>query len=540
MVKAQDSEAQRLAYAAMQALSRGDKAAAGGLARQILLRRAGDPNAHQVLGVIALEAGDLTAARRHLEAANAAAPNQAQIVNTLGVALRRLGETQGARGAFARAGELGLIDGWRNLGGLEAKERNSKATIAAYERVLAISRRDPAAHAALAQEYERLHDLARAKAHGQEALAGDPGNEIARLALAHALLREKDFSGAEAAALAVTARADGAAANRAIAWGVVGEARDRLDDASGAFAAFTAANRILREQHGHLLNATHLLYHPAGLARMTELVGETDIAAWPAPAAAFATAAPVFLVGFPRSGTTLLDQILSSHSRIVCIEEREHFAEALGGVIRDAAKLARFGMLSAVEIDAARTEYWRRVRAENTLPPDALLVDKLPLNIVVLPLIKRVFPDARIVFALRDPRDVILSCYQQRFGMNAPMVQFLELGSAAAYYDAIMALFDVCRQRLALDLHQVRYEDVVADLEGAARGLTAFLGLDYETAMLDFNVTALKRDINTPSARQVIQPLYSRSIGRWRRYGEELSPVLPILAAWVKRFGYEP
>lgn len=524
----------------MQALSRGDKGAAGGLARQLLLRRAMDPNAHQVLGVIALEAGDLATARRHLETANKAAPNQAQIVNTLGVTLRRLGETEAARRAFARAGELGLIDGWRNLGGLEAKARNSKATIAAYERALAISRRDAAAHAALAQEYERLHDLTRAKEHAQEALAGDPDNEIARLALAQALLRQKDFSGAEAAALPATAGAGGSKANQSIAWGVVGEARDRLGDAPGAFVAFTAANAILREQHAHLLDATHLLYHPAGLARMTQLVGETDIAQWPAPAAAFATAAPVFLVGFPRSGTTLLDQILSSHSRIVCIEEREHFAEALGGVIRDADKLARYGMLSAAEIDAARAEYWRRVRAENTLPPDALLVDKLPLNIVVLPLIKRVFPDAKIIFALRDPRDVILSCYQQRFGMNAAMAQFLELGSAAAYYDAIMTLFDVCRRRLALDLYQVRYEDVVADLESAARGLSAFLGLDYEAAMLDFNATALKRDINTPSARQVIQPLYSRSIGRWRRYGEELGPALPILAPWVKSFGYEP
>jgi hypothetical protein len=325
----------------------------------------------------------------------------------------------------------------------------------------------------------------------------------------------------------------------------VGEARDRQDDASGAFAAFTAANRILRDQHGHLLGATHLLYHPAGLARMTELVAGADIATWPPPPAASATPAPVFLVGFPRSGTTLLDQILSSHSRIVCIEEREHFAEALAEVIRDADKLARFGMLSAEEIETARGEYWRRVRSENKLSPDVLLVDKLPLNIVVLPLIRRVFPDAKVIFALRDPRDVILSCYQQRFGMNAAMAQFLELGSAAAYYDAIMRLFDVCRQRLALDLHEVRYEDVVADLESAARGLAGFLGLDYEAGMLDFNATALKRDINTPSARQVIQPLviqplYTRSIGRWRRYGEQLGPILPILEPWVKRFGYEP
>ena len=539
MVNHRDPEAQRLALAAMQALSRGDKAAAAGFARQLLLRRATDPNAHQVLGVIALEAGDLAAARRHLETANGAAPNQAQIINTLGVALRRQGETEAARRAFARAGELGLIDGWRNLGNLEAKERNSKALIAAYERALAISAVDPASHAALAQEYERLHDVARAKTHAQQALAKDPNNDIARIALAQALLREQDFAEAEEAAAPTATGAGASQANRAIAWGLIGEARDRLDDAAGAFAAFTEANQILRAQHAALLEAAHLLFHPAGVARMAQLVADTDIAAWPPAPPLFSSPAPVFLVGFPRSGTTLLDQILSSHSRIFCIEEREHFAEALRGVISDADRLARYGALSAAEIDAARADYWRRVRAENALPDHCVLVDKLPLNIVMLPLIKRVFPDAKVIFALRDPRDVILSCYQQRFGMNPAMAQFLELGSAAAYYDAVMGLFELCRERLALDLHQVRYEDVVADLEAAARGLTAFLGLEYEPGMRDFTATARRRDINTPSARQVIQPLYARSAGRWRRYARELEPVLPLLNSWAARFGYE-
>src|SRR5688572_782024 len=101
-----------------------------------------------------------------------------------------------------------------------------------------------------------------------------------------------------------------------------------------------------------------------------------------------------------------------------------------------------------------------------------------------------------------------------------------------------MQLFELWRERLELDLHQVRYEDVVADLEGAARALTGFLGVAYEPGMLAFQDTALKRSINTPSARQVIQPLYTRSIGRWRRYAEDLAPALPTLTAWAARFCY--
>jgi Flp pilus assembly protein TadD len=538
-MRAHDPEASRLAQAAFAALARRDHAAAKQLAQVLILRHPADPNANQVLGLIALESGDVAAAKRHLERANQSAPNSPQIINALGVALRRLGDIAAARAAFTRAGELNLIDGLRNLGNLEDIAHNADASIAAYQRALKLSAGDPASHGALAQAFERRHDLARAKAHAEKALAGDPANENARLALGHALLREGDFAGAEAAAAPAARNARGSPTNRAIAWGVIGEARDRQGDARAAFAAFTEANRILLAQHAALLSASHLLYHPDGLHRMAALVANTDVAAW-RPAGAFDTPAPAFLVGFPRSGTTLLDQILSSHSRIVCIEEREHFANALAGVIADADKLARFADLSDQEIAAARADYWRRVREEAAPPEGALVIDKLPLNIVVLPLIKRVFPDAKIILALRDPRDVILSCYQQRFGMNAAMAQFLELGRAAAYYDTVMGLLELCRERLALTLHQVRYEDVVEDLEGTARALADFLGVAFEPAMLDFSATARRREIYTPSARQVVEPLYKRSVGRWRRYAEDLGPALPALAPWVARYGYEP
>jgi hypothetical protein len=119
------------------------------------------------------------------------------------------------------------------------------------------------------------------------------------------------------------------------------------------------------------------------------------------------------------------------------------------------------------------------------------------------------------------------------------MVRFLQLETAAEYYDSVMRVFVASRDRLGLDLHIVRYEEVVADLEGAARGLTDFLDVAFDPAMLAFGETARRRTINTPSARQVIEPLYARSIGRWRAYAEELAPVLPMLNSWAAHFGYE-
>lgn len=527
-----DPEAERLLQDAARAYAGGDKPGAAALARQVLLRRPGEARALQLLGVLALEARDFAAARRQLEASNAARPNAATL-NMIGAAASQMGDAAAARAAFQSAGELGLIDGWRNLA-LVAGEAG--AVIGAYEKALALAPEDPASHAGLAKAYEARHQLERARTHADAALKREPGNAVARLALARVLMREKNFAGAEAA-LAPLANAPAVTAeHRIAALGLIGDARDRAGDTAGAFQAFTAANQLSLKRHGAWLNATERLYHPDNVKRVAALV---ESAPPPAPAAGpFKTPAPVFLVGFPRSGTTLLDQVLSSHSAIVCLEESEHFSDAVASVLTTADRAWNIAAITEAEIGEIRDGYWRRVRAAASIADGAVVVDKFPLNIVVLPWIKKVFPDAKIIFALRDPRDVVLSCYQQRFGMNAAMAQFLQLESAARYYDLVMSLMQLCRERLAFNLHQVRYEDVVADLEGSARALCAFLALGYEPAMLEFRATALKRDIATPSARQVIEPLYDRSIGRWRRYGEQLAPVLPRLTDWAERYGY--
>jgi len=528
-----DPQADRLLDAAKRAFAGGDKLRAAALARQALLRRPGDGVALQIVGLVALEAGEFAAARKHLESAAAAQPNAA-ILNMLGVAAHGTGDVIAARGAFTRAGELGLVDGWRNLAGLEARAGAPDAAIQAHHRALSLEPNDAAAHAGLAQAYESRHDLARAKGHAEAALKAEAANAVACLALGRVLLREKDFAGAEAAVSRLIAGGRASAEQRVAAFGLIGDARDRVGDARVAFQAFTAANQLTLQQHGAWLNATERLYHPENVRRMAGLVAEADISTWPGAGAP--SRSPAFLIGFPRSGTTLLDQILSSHSGIICLEEKEFFSEALAEVLVAPERTWDIGKLSVEDIVRVREGYWRRVEA----PAGALVVDKFPLNIVVLPLIKRIFPDAKVIFALRDPRDVVLSCYQQRFSLNAAMAQFLELDRAAAYYDQVMALYELCRERLGIDLHQVRYEDVVSGLESAARALCDFLGMTYEPAMLDYRATALKREITTPSARQVIEPLYDRSVGRWRRYAEDLAPVLPRLSVWAQRLGYAP
>ncbi|HYD87340.1 MAG TPA: sulfotransferase [Vitreimonas sp.] len=431
----------------------------------------------------------------------------------------------------------GSISDWRTLGAREVAAKRFSAAIAAYQRAIVIDPADADANAQLAHLFEIHHTLEQAKRHAAIALASDGANAVARVALARALLRENDSAGAEAAAMPLAQSQTASRNDRSLAWGVIGDARDLAGDTGGAFAAFTAANQLRLAEYRLLRDAAGHLYHPAGVAAMTQFVSGADIGAWRTNVQS-AWPSPVFLVGFPRSGTTLLDQILSSHSRAVCVEEKDYLSNAFAAVFTNAEKLNAMGALGEDEIETVRERYWREVRGETGPIEGAVVIDKLPLNIVVLPMIRAVFPDAKIIFALRDPRDAVLSCFQHRFGMNVGMAQFLELDRAAAYYDLVMRLMLLCREKLGLPVHQVRYEDVVADLEGEARKLAAFLDLPFESAMLDYRETAMKREIATPSLRQVVQPLYTRSIGRWRRYEAQLAPVLPLLNQWAARFGY--
>ncbi|MCC6788433.1 MAG: tetratricopeptide repeat protein, partial [Hyphomonadaceae bacterium] len=172
-----------LLRAAQAALSRRDFAGARRAAEQVLLDRPNDPGANQVLGLVAIEQGDPAGALTFLRRADSAAPGQMHILNALGVALRRTGAIAEARSIFTRAGDLGLIDAWRNLGILEANAGDANAACIAYSNALAINGDDAPSHAGLSQAYELTHQLDLAREHARKAVERDPNNEVAALTL---------------------------------------------------------------------------------------------------------------------------------------------------------------------------------------------------------------------------------------------------------------------------------------------------------------------------------------------------------------------
>ncbi len=173
------------------------------------------------------------------------------------------------------------------------------------------------------------------------------------------------------------------------------------------------------------------------------------------------------------------------------------------------------------------------------LAPGNLLVDKNPLAINAVPFIRRLFPDAKFILALRHPCDVVLSCYVTNFRMNDGMANFVRLDTAAELYDISFSYFERVQELMPTPTHAVVYENVVADQDRELRALFEFLGLDWHDAVLDHRATALGRGrIKTASYAQVVEPIYTRSAGRWWNYRKHLEPIFPVLRPWVEKFGY--
>jgi hypothetical protein len=156
-----------------------------------------------------------------------------------------------------------------------------------------------------------------------------------------------------------------------------------------------------------------------------------------------------------------------------------------------------------------------------------------------MPIIRRLFPDARIILALRHPCDVVFSCFATNFKLNDGMSSFLRLDSAAELYDLSFANFEKAQSLFKLPVHRTIYENVVSNRETELESLLDFLGLNWSDKVLDHEATALSRGrIKTASYAQVVQPIYSQSAGRWTNYRKQLEPILPVLAPWIGKLGY--
>lgn len=313
---------------------------------------------------------------------------------------------------------------------------------------------------------------------------------------------------------------------------LLGQLLEGAGDFEQAFVAFERMNGLIRDDRSDP-GARALAYR--------ELIRTARDSVTPEWAESWQTAeiderpSPAFLIGFPRSGTTLLDTILMSHPSTEVLEEEPTLVratEALGGFEAIAGA-------STEDIKRARDVYFETAGSLTPLEPGKLLIDKNPLAMNQIPFIRRLFPDAKIILALRHPCDVVLSCFITNFKPNNGMASFLWLDTAAELYDLSFGYLETVRELLQPAVHTIVYENIVADRDRELRPLFDFLGLEWDERVLDHQSTARSRGhIKTASYAQVVEPIYQRSAGRWLNYRKHLEPILPVLEPWVRKFGY--
>ncbi|MDE2073661.1 MAG: sulfotransferase [Alphaproteobacteria bacterium] len=490
--------------------------------------------------------GRLNDAVADLERAHALAPDDVPVLNALGLALAKQFRPVEATKAFETVIALqpDFTPAYFNHGSACEMWGEIDRAQQSYHEAIARSagRRDSAEPLSrLAFLAARRGDAGEARAFAQRAVELMPNHPVARLALARADILDGNLEAADQRIRELLASSVLSGYDRYHATGALGDLRHREGRFADAFAAYEGGNsewsRVATAKHnyGRATSASGL----GTLEWMYRAYANHPALPKPSRTAASGNSRHVFLIGFIRSGTTLLEQVLASHPDVVTMEEKEALADSATAFLSDEHGLERMRALSEDERAFYVQKYWESAKEQGFDPAGAIFVDKQPFNVVKLPLIAALFPDAKILFAVRDPRDVLLSCFRQRFHLNTFTFELLTVGGAARFYDAYMTLAERFRQVLPLDLLQVRHEDLVDDFEGEVSKVCDFLGIAWTDAMRDFAERRKVRAIATPSAAQIAKGLNREGVGQWRNYAEPLAPALPVLAPWVKRFGYQ-
>jgi tetratricopeptide (TPR) repeat protein len=324
----------------------------------------------------------------------------------------------------------------------------------------------------------------------------------------------------------------------------LGSILDRLGRYDEAMAAFLKAKGRLQFELER--QAAELKVVRARISAMTATATTDVLQQWFDAAGLLQPSHRLALLGgHPRSGTTLLEQVLDSHPDIISAEETEIFYnEAYGPLLRghpdDTAMFAALAAATPEQLQQSRQSYFRTMDLSLGQPvAGRLLVDKNPSYTFLIPALIRIFPEIKILIALRDPRDVVMSCFMQNLPPNQTGAACLTLASTVGEYTALMTGWQTVKARMTNPCLEVRYEDMVEDLESVARKTLNFLGVPWDAKVLGFDEHARQKTVRSPTYADVTQPVYKRAMGRWRNYQKYLEPHLEKLEPFVKAFGYE-
>lgn len=507
-----------------------------------LVLNPGDSGAWNDRGNALLQLGQLSNAEQSYRSAIDHAPHDPKAYVNLSLLLISQGRNDEAlticRKAVSIAPDLPAVQ--NALGGALAAQGDTNGAIAAYEKALDLDPKFGEPLANLASLYEELNDIDRARTAAEKVLKLEKKNPHALLVLAKCERRSGDLEQAIVRLKTIDRAAIPAALHRDVAF-ELSRLYDRLEKPTEAFAAMSEGNAQALVAEG--VDETQGDQFLDTITRLRDwMTPDAAKSLLKFPAVDDGRPDPVFLVGFPRSGTTLLGQVLDAHSGLVMVEERPMLDHLLAHVRKDLGGYPEgVAVLKQAAVADLRNRYFDAVGNEVAYAPHQRIVDKFPLHLVHAGFIRAVFPRAQFILALRHPCDVVLSCFMQNFRPNPAMANFFSIERGARTYDRAMDLWTQYERCLQPAAHAIRYENVVTDFDVEIGALLTFLGLEWEDEVREFAERARSRGkIHTPSYAQVTENLYTRARYRWRRYEEQMEPAMAALSPWIEHFGYDP
>jgi len=534
-------------------LQAGQPSQAEELIRRALQTESGNPQSHYNLGIACKDQHKWAEAAKAFRTCVDLAPDNAEAMNSLGNALRLSGQKEEALGCLERAlalqpghpavlTNLGMLHNqlgrhgeaesflsqvvavqprnaevWNDLGVARSKLGKPDKALQAYREATRASPDFSRAWLNRGQLEEQLGQLEAAAKSFQRAISSDPALIDAHFHLAH--LRSHCSIPKEIDTLETLWRQDDLDNNQAsrLAY-ALGFAHESNGDHDRAFHYMSEAHRLLGKRHRFDLES-----HREAVLNNIALCTAENLVAWSDPQSR--DEQPVLICGMPRSGTTLVEQILASHPQVFATGEQTILARLAGELAAETGTHFPACLPNASEewlLDAAR-QYQQAVLAPASDAPR--VTDTTPMNYLYLGLIAMLYPKARIVLCIRDPLDNCLSIYRQP--LTGPHAYAHDLRTLGHFYALHTQLARHWQETLGGRLAVVRYETLVSEPESQIRNLLTHCGLPFDSACLAFHET--DRQVKSPSASQVRQPLYTSSVGAWRNYEQHLAPLKEAL-----------
>ncbi len=472
----------------------------------------------------------------------------------------------------------GVAQLWFELGIAAGGDLDFALAGEALHRAADMSASDATMLILVGQQFHRLRRLDEARNCFQRAVAAEPASVPARISLADWFERERRWDDAwENVEACLKAQpqddqaryfrafllyrkgrhAEAEAALRQLVKGVLRDPNARVSsrhllgvvlDELGQYAE---AIQWLREAKAEMrktrdTSSLEREYEKGALQRrqLAEGLTSATLERWRSEAGAAGGRPLALLGGHPRSGTTLLEQVLGAHPQVLAFDESEAFVNEIGNQLaptQGAKPLTAQALdtMDAKRLGPVRQRYLKSLLRETDGEPKAsVLVDKNPSTTSSLPLFLRVFGGLKVIIALRDPRDTIISCYFQNLALTSANVNFLSLERTAKHYADMMDIWLRLRELGGFEWVETRYEDMVSDLGTEGRRVTEFLGLKWHPDQAAFHEKARSKFVFAPTYSDVTKPVYTKAVKRWEHYAEALEPVREQLVKYCKAFGY--